>query len=106
MPRAGLVFNDGEELEQFVFDSEGVMHRRHVSLHEDAIMAENQAIRSSGGARSLSFAKPLLRMSYAQYLFLQKLYPGLTKGDAAERKRLWLKIAKDTGFRNLSLEDR
>ena len=106
MPQAGLVFNDGEELEQFWFDADGVMHRRHVSLHEDAIMAENQAIRSAGGSRSLTWCKPALRMSLAQYYVLLKRFPALASRDNSERTKAWLKIMNDPEFRFLSVEDR
>lgn len=106
MPKPDLVFSDGEEIERFYFDSDGLIHRSHISLSEDAIMAENQAIRSAGGARSLSFCKPTLRMSLAQYLVLNKRFPALHSRDQVERKRAWLRIANDPEYRNLSVEDR
>lgn len=106
MPKADLVFSDGEEVEKFYFDPDGVMHRSHRSLHEDAIMAENQAIRSAGGARNLSWGKPVLRMSCAQYEVLKKRFPALASRDNQERTKAWLKIMNDPEFRFLWLEDR
>lgn len=103
MPKAGLVYNDGEEVEQFHFDSDGIMHRRHVSIWEDRIMAENQAIRSAGGSRSLTWCKPALRMSLAQYYVLRKQFPALASRDNQERTKAWLKIMNDPEFRFLWL---
>ena len=106
MPKPGLIFNDGEELERFYLDADGVMHRSHISLHEDAIMRENQEVRSAGGSRSLTWCKPALRMSLAQYLHLQKKFPALKSRDNQERTRAWLKIMNDPEYRFLSVEDK
>jgi hypothetical protein len=105
MPKPGLILSDGEEIERFYFDADGIMHRSHLSVNEGAIMAENQAIRSAGGARSLDWAKPVLRMSLAQYYSLQKRFPALRSRDNQERTKAWLKIMNDSEFRYLSVED-
>lgn len=106
MPKADLVFADDQgEVEQFYFAPDGTMHRRHVSLNEDRIMAENAAMRAIGGVKSLSFGKMILRMSYAQYVFLRKVNPALASRDNQERTRAWQALARDGGYRNLQVED-
>ena len=81
------------------------MVRRHTSPAESAIMAENARVRADGGSRSLSFGKMILRMSYAQYLFLTKVNPALKSGDAIEQSKAWQRLARDGGYRDLQVEN-
>jgi hypothetical protein len=91
---------DGTERERFYWD-DMTLHRVHDSLNETAIMAENQALRADGGARTLSFGKMQLQMSYAQYLWLQRKYPALKSRDMKERTRAWQRIATDIDYLKL-----
>jgi hypothetical protein len=95
---------DDTEWEQFWFEHDHLV-RRHTSLNEDRIMAANAVVRSHGLARNLSFGRPLLRMSEAQFFALAKRFPGLLKGSSRERAAIWKKIARDGEFRNLWLKD-
>jgi hypothetical protein len=101
----GIVFNDGYETERFELKGSDLV-RTHSSNHEDAIMAENARVRSNGGSRTLSFGKMVLQMSYAQYVLVRKINPALADPDPKIRTAAWQRLARDGGYRNLSVEDR
>lgn len=100
-----LVFNDGLELERIRLEADRVT-RIHESVNEDAIMKTNERVRSEGGARNLTFGRPILQMSYAQYLILQKRFPELKSRDPQDRQRGWLKVFNDPDWRKLQLGGR
>ena len=68
-------------------------------------MAENARVRASGGSRTLSFGKMMLQMSVAQYIHLCRINPALASDDKQEQTRAWQRLARDGGYRNLSVED-
>lgn len=68
-------------------------------------MAENARVRAAGGSRTLSFGKMMLQMSYAQYIALIRINPALASDDKHEATRAWKTLARDGGYRNLSVED-
>ena len=100
----GIVFNDGYEIERFELKGTELV-REHKSVHEAAIMAENARVRSNGGARTLSFGKMVLQMSYAQYVLIRKINPALSDPDPKVRTAAWQRLARDGGYRNLQVED-
>lgn len=102
---AGMIFNDGFEREELQIQHDRIV-RRHTSNNEDAIMAENAQVRANGGVRSLTFGKMILQMSYAQYLLIRKINPALADPDPQVRTAAWKRLARDGGYRNLSVEDR
>ena len=81
-----------------------VLHRVHDSLNESAVLAENQAVRAAGGARTLGFGRMVLQVPMSIYLNLQKLYPELRPGgDPRLRTWRWRKIAQDIDFQKLTV---
>jgi len=96
---------DGVERLDYQWSSDGRLVRRHSSLGEDRIMTENARVRANGGSRSLSFGKLLMRMSYAQYVFLTRVNPALASSDKREQLAAWKRLASDGGYRNLQVED-
>ena len=92
-----IVMQDDTELIGWKFQC-GSIVRYHRSLNEERIMCENAQIRLEQSNRDLSFGRMVLRMSEAQYQALAKRFPGLLKGDAREKTRLWKMIARDPEY--------
>lgn len=84
---------------------DGKVWRRHVSMNEAAILAENARIRSDGGPKTMSFGKPLMQIPYAVWLKLRKDFPALASADRAEKRTAWIKLSQDPEYRHLWLED-
>lgn len=95
---------DGAELCTWHYE-DGKIWRRHVSLNEAAVLAENARIRSNGGPRSLSFGKPLMQIPLAVWLDLRKKFPALASRDKAEKRKAWIRLSRDPEYRHLWLED-
>jgi hypothetical protein len=88
---------DGGELQRFYWD-DLTLHRVHSSLTEDRIMRENRELEG----RTLEWCRPVLRMSFAQYEMLQRIFPDFKPGgDHVARRRVIEKIASDPDFRAL-----
>lgn len=100
-----FTLSDGLEVETFHLQHDRIT-RVHQSAYEDELMRENARVRANGGARSLSFGKMILQMSYAQYLLIRKVNPALADPDPKVRTAAWKRLARDGGYRNLSVEDR
>jgi hypothetical protein len=62
-----------------------VMH----STNEDAIMAENKAVRLNGGPRKSAWMRPLAQVSETQYKLLTRLNPDLCCSDGEIRRKAW-----------------
>lgn len=83
---------DGSEIfEQYVED--GRLFTVHRSLNEAAIMRENATVRANGGPRNLSFGRPLVQLSEAQYALVTKLNPDLVAPDGKTQKEAWRRLA-------------
>jgi hypothetical protein len=88
---------DDTELTRFWWD-DTTLHRVHQSITEDRIMRENRELEG----RTLEWGRPVLRMSFAQYEMLQRIFPDFKPGgDPAARRRVIEKIASDPDFRAL-----
>jgi hypothetical protein len=95
-----LDFSDGVETYRYR-QEDGRLYRVHTSCHEDAIMAENAAIRANGGARKMDWAKPIIRLSVAQYRLLVKLKPELASRDGHTCRLAWERLARDLDYSKL-----
>lgn len=78
---------------------DGVVYRRHISLNEDGIAAENAAIRADGGPRTLSFGKCEAQMPLTAWYRMRKKYPELLSGDKHYRRKAWDQVKTDPEFR-------
>lgn len=88
---------DGGELQRFYWD-DTTLHRVHSSITEDRIMRENRELEG----RTLEWGRPVLRMSLAQYEWLQRVFPDFKPGgDPVARRRIIEKICRDPGLRAL-----
>lgn len=88
---------DDTELSEFFWDGD-VLHRLSSSLTEDRIMRENKEL----AGRTLSWGRPVLRMSMAQYEMLCRKFPDFRPGgDPVARLKIMRTIARDPDFRDL-----
>jgi hypothetical protein len=87
---------DDTELSRFYWD-DLTLQRVSTSLSEERIMRENRELEG----RTLSWGRPVLRMSLAQYEMLQRVFPDFKPGgDPVARRRVVEKISKDPEFRD------
>src|SRR5262245_58655145 len=90
---------DDTERERVFFEDDRMMFVRD-SLNEARIMAENRELRDH--VKRVEWARPVLRLSLAQYEHLCRLYPGFRPGgDQVERRRVVERICRDPDFRDL-----
>lgn len=89
----------GSELYSWWLEDD-VYYRKHVSLEEAKLMAEN---RSRGRPRCLRgvLGQLTLRMTEAQKGMLEKRFPGLKHGGRRERDKILDRIVADGEFRDL-----
>jgi hypothetical protein len=66
-----------------------------------AILAENASVMASGGARSLGFGTPFLRIPLDVYAGLIRVYPALVSPDAREKTKAWKRLLADPDFQKL-----
>lgn len=86
---------DGGEFQRF-FWTDSTLHRVHSSLTEGRIMRENREL----AGRTLEWGRPVLRMSFAQYEMLRRIFPDFAPGgDPVARRRVVERIARDPEFR-------
>lgn len=97
---------DGDRLYEYKWGDGMELHRRSTSLNEGAVMRQNAAIRSAGGAKPGEWQQPLFSLSPDQYEFLTRMFPALKSKDRKEQRRAWLRLAKDIDYYKLGLRDR
>src|SRR5262245_21940260 len=104
MKQPDFWWKDGTELQAFYWGDDMMLHRVHTSLNHEAILAENQAVRNNGGARTLGFGRMVLQIPQDVYFALIKRFPELAPGgDPIERRNAWRRIAQDPAYRNLTV---
>lgn len=85
---------DGQELYEWRVE-DGVYYRRHISVNEAALMAEN---RERGQTRTLGFGRMFARLTPAQWGYLRKQFPALDSRDGREKARAWERLARDPDY--------
>jgi hypothetical protein len=93
----------GHDVAEFHWE-DGLFVRMHRSLDEDQIMAENGRIRAENRARTLSFGRPIARLSFEQLKYFEKKFPALASRDRRECHDAWVRLVHDPEYRALTVK--